>query len=103
VGFESGSALSRFHVEFRTSLSSIDTTTLFGVTVRFQVLVSGLPPPGDIIGFNVAIGNDENGILCLGRQDSPHTDSYARGAPAVSVGRSMPNEIGEIFISMLPG
>jgi hypothetical protein len=66
-----------FVVEFRIPLDSINTID----TSWFSGALPGSnfrrPQPGDFIGFNVAVGNDDNGGLSYARTEpAPHKDTY---------------------------
>jgi hypothetical protein len=66
-----------FVAEFRVPLDSINTID----TSWFYYFLSGdwfsAPQPGDIIGFNVAVGDDDNGGLSYVRSEpAAHTDSF---------------------------
>jgi len=66
-----------FVVEFRIPLSSINTIDTSWWSSPFPGFGFRPPQPGDIIGFNVAVGDDDNGGLSYARtQPAPHTDSY---------------------------
>jgi hypothetical protein len=66
-----------FVVEFRIPLSSINTIDTSWFSSAFPGFGFRAPQPGDIIGFNVAVGDDDNGGLSyLRSQPAPHTDSY---------------------------
>lgn len=64
-------------VEFRIPLDSINTIDTSWFTNPFPGSGFRRPQPGDIIGFNVAVGNDDNGGLSYARSEpGPHHDSY---------------------------
>lgn len=64
-------------VEFRIPLSSINTIDTSWFSSPFPGSGFQRPQPGDIIGFNVAVGNDDNGGLSYARSTpGPHHDSY---------------------------
>lgn len=66
-----------FVVEFRIPLSSINTIDTSWFSNPFPGSGFRSPQPGDIIGFNVAVGDDDNGGLSYARTEpAPHTDSY---------------------------
>ena len=66
-----------FVVEFRIPLTSINTIDTSWFSSGFPGSGFRPPQPGDIIGFNVAVGDDDNGGLSyLRTQPAPHTDSY---------------------------
>src|SRR5215831_10934332 len=66
-----------FVVEFRIPLSSINTIDTSWFSNPFAGPGVRLPQPGDIIGFNVAVGDDDNGGLgYLRGEPAPHTDSF---------------------------
>lgn len=66
-----------FAVEFRIPLSSINTIDTSWFSSPFPGVGFRAPQPGDIIGFNVAVGDDDNGgPSYLRSQPAPHTDSY---------------------------
>ena len=66
-----------FVVEFRIPLSSINTIDTSWWSHPFSGFGFRPPQPSDIIGFNVAVGDDDNGGLSYARtQPAPHTDSY---------------------------
>src|SRR5215470_11465060 len=52
-----------FAAEFRVPLDSINTMDTSWFTTFFPATGSRPPQPGDIIGFNVAVGDDDNGGL----------------------------------------
>lgn len=60
-----------FFAEFRISLDSINTIDTSWWSYYFPQSGFRRPQPGDTIGFNVAVGDDDNG-----------GDSYARSEPA---------------------
>jgi len=66
-----------FVVEFRIPLSSINTIDTSWFSNPFAGPGVRPPQPGDIIGFNVAVGDDDNGGLgYLRGEPAPHTDSF---------------------------
>lgn len=66
-----------FVVEFRIPLSSINTIDTSWFSNPYPGVGFRSPQPGDIIGFNVAVGDDDNGGLSyLRTEPAPHTDSY---------------------------
>ena len=66
-----------FVVEFRVPLDSINTLDTSWFSSAFPASGFRRPQPGDIIGFNVAVGDDDNGGLSyLRTEPAPHTDSY---------------------------
>jgi hypothetical protein len=66
-----------FVVEFRIPLSSINTIDTSWFSSPFPGSGFRRPQPGDIIGFNVAVGNDDNGGLSYARSTpGAHHDSY---------------------------
>jgi Carbohydrate family 9 binding domain-like len=66
-----------FVVEFRIPLTSINTIDTSWFSNSFPGSGFRQPQPGDIIGFNVAVGDDDNGGLSyLRTEPAPHTDSY---------------------------
>jgi len=66
-----------FVVEFRVPLSSINTIDTSWFSSLFPGSGFRHPQPGDTIGFNVAVGDDDNGGLSyLRTEPAPHTDSY---------------------------
>ena len=66
-----------FAVEFRIPLSSINTIDTSWFSSLFPGSGFRSPQSGDIIGFNVAVGDDDNGGLSYQRSEpAPHTDSY---------------------------
>lgn len=66
-----------FVVEFRVPLSSINTIDTSWFSTFFPGSGFRQPQPGDIIGFNVAVGDDDNGGPSYQRTEpAPHTDSY---------------------------
>jgi cellulose/xylan binding protein with CBM9 domain len=66
-----------FVVEFRIPLSSINTIDTSWFSSLFPGRGFRSPQPGDIIGFNVAVGDDDNGGLSYLRSEpAAHTDSY---------------------------
>lgn len=72
---KSGTRPHGFVIEFRISLDSINTndTSWFST---FPEPGFRRPQPGDIIGFNVIVGDDDNGGLSYLRSEpAPHTDS----------------------------
>jgi hypothetical protein len=65
-----------FVVEFRIPLSSINTIDTSWFSNPFPGSGFRSPQPGDIIGFNVNVGDDDNGGLSyLRTEPAPHTDS----------------------------
>ena len=66
-----------FVVEFRIPLSSINTIDTSWFSNPFPGVGFRSPQPGDIIGFNVAVGDDDNGgPSYLRGSPAPHTDSF---------------------------
>src|SRR5215467_210199 len=66
-----------FVVEFQIPLDSINTNDTSWFSSPFPSSTFRRPQPGDIIGFNVAVGDDDNGGLSyLRTEPAPHTDSY---------------------------
>lgn len=66
-----------FVVEFRIPLSSINTIDTSWFSTPFPGAVFRSPQTGDIIGFNVAVGDDDNGgVSYLRAEPAPHTDSF---------------------------
>lgn len=66
-----------FVVEFRVPLSSINTLDTSWFSSAFPHFGFRPPQPGDIIGFNVSVGDDDNGGPSYARgEPAPHTDSY---------------------------
>jgi hypothetical protein len=66
-----------FVVEFRIPLSSINTIDTSWFSSPFPGSGFRRPQPGDIIGFNAAVGNDDNGGLSYARSTpGAHQDSY---------------------------
>jgi hypothetical protein len=66
-----------FVVEFRVPLDSINTIDTSWFSSLFPGSGFRRPQPGDIIGFNVAVGDDDNGGLSYLRSEpAPHTDGY---------------------------
>ena len=65
-----------FVVEFRVALSSINTIDSSWFSAPFPGFGFRAPQPGDIIGFNVNVGDDDNGGLSYFRgQAATYTDS----------------------------
>jgi len=74
---KAGRRPSGFVVEFRIPLDSINTNDTSWFSSPFPSSTFRRPQPGDIIGFNVAVGDDDNGGLSyLRTEPAPHTDSY---------------------------
>jgi hypothetical protein len=66
-----------FVVEFRIPLSAINTIDTSWFSNPFPGPGFRPPQPGDIIGFNVAVGDDDNGGLSYLRSEpAAHTDSF---------------------------
>lgn len=66
-----------FVVEFRVPLSSINTIDTSWFSTPYPGIGFRAPQPGDTIGFNVAVGDDDNGgPSYLRSEPAPHTDSY---------------------------
>ena len=66
-----------FVVEFRIPLDSINTIDTSWFSNPFPGSGFRRPQPGDFIGFNVAVGNDDNGGLSYARTEpGPHKDTY---------------------------
>ncbi len=66
-----------FVVEFRIPLDSINTIDTSWFSNLFPGFGFRRPQPGDIIGFNAAVGDDDNGGLSYLRgEPAPHTDSF---------------------------
>jgi hypothetical protein len=66
-----------FVVEFRVPLSSINTIDTSWFSNPYPGPGFRSPQPGDIIGFNVAVGDDDNGgPSYLRSEPAPHTDSF---------------------------
>jgi hypothetical protein len=66
-----------FVVEFRIPLTSINTLDTSWFSKPFPGSGFRAPQPGDIIGFNVAVGDDDNGGPgYLRGEPAPHTDSF---------------------------
>jgi len=66
-----------FVVEFRVPLNSINTIDTSWFSNLFPGNGFRLPQPGDVIGFNVAVGDDDNGGLSYVRgEPAPHSDSF---------------------------
>jgi len=64
-------------VEFRIPLDSINTSDTSWFSGGFPGSTFRRPRPGDFIGFNVAVGNDDNGGLSYARTEpGPHKDTY---------------------------
>jgi hypothetical protein len=64
-------------VEFRIPLDSINTSDTSWFSGGFPGASFRRPQPGDFIGFNVAVGNDDNGGLSYARTEpGPHKDTY---------------------------
>jgi len=64
-------------VEFRIPLDSINTSDTSWFSGGFPGSSFRRPQPGDFIGFNVAVGNDDNGGLSYARTEpGPHKDTY---------------------------
>jgi len=66
-----------FVVEYKISLDSINTIDTSWWSYYFPQSGFRRPQPGDTIGFNVAVGDDDNGgDSYLRSEPGPHTDSY---------------------------
>ena len=66
-----------FVVEFRIPLTSINTLDTSWFSNLFPASGFRPPQPGDTIGFNVAVGDDDNGGPgYLRGEPAPHTDSF---------------------------
>ena len=66
-----------FVIEFRIPLSSINTIDTSWFSNPYPGFGFRPPQTGDIIGFNVAVGDDDNGGLSYLRSEpAPHTDSF---------------------------
>jgi len=66
-----------FVVEHRVSLDTINTLDTSWFTTFFPATGFRRPQPGDVIGFNVAVGDDDNGGLgYLRGEPAPNTDSF---------------------------
>jgi hypothetical protein len=66
-----------FVVEYRISLDSINTIDTSWWSYYFPQSGFRRPQPGDTIGFNVAVGDDDNGgDSYLRSEPGPHSDSY---------------------------
>ena len=66
-----------FVVEFRVLLNLINTIDTSWFSNLFPDNSFRRPQPGDVIGFNVAVGDDDNGGLSYVRSEpAPHTDSF---------------------------
>jgi len=64
-------------VEFRIPLDSINTSDTSWFSGGFPGSSFRRPQPRDFIGFNVAVGNDDNGGLSYARTEpGPHKDTY---------------------------
>jgi hypothetical protein len=66
-----------FVVELRVPLDSINTLDTSWFSTFFPATGFRRPQPGDIIGFNVAVGDDDNGGFGYLRDEpAPNTDSF---------------------------
>jgi len=66
-----------FVVEFRVPLTSINTIDTSWFSNPFPGFGFRQPQPGDIIGFNVAVGDDDNGgPSYLRSEPAAHSDSF---------------------------
>jgi hypothetical protein len=67
-------------VEFRIPLISINTIDTSWSNNPFAGPGSRTPQPGDVIGFNVGAGDDDNESLSYVRgEPAPHRDSFTAG------------------------
>jgi hypothetical protein len=77
---KAGRTRTGFVVELRVSLDSINTIDTSWWSYYFPQSGFRRPQPGDTIGFNVAVGDDDNGgdsyLRCFSGQPGPPSDSF---------------------------